>query len=164
MVRAFGPKELVKHPKNPCFGCGPAHPKGLGLSFLKDGERVIGSLEVTMDLQGFPDRLHSGMLYAALIDAAKWTVIGLRNRMGVPIRTSALSTRRWGLVGERLTLVGRITRSSLRTVTVKCEAGDQNRALVASLERDFEILPRQQFMVRLGYDKLPESLDELVPP
>lgn len=163
-MRGFGPKELTSHPKNPCFGCGPAHPRGLGLTFLKDGERVVGTLQVTDDVQGFPGRLHSGVLYASLIDAAKWTVIGLRGRLGVPVRTSALSTRRWGLVGERLSLVGRITRSTLRSVTVRCEAGDQNRALVASLERDFEILNRQHFMVRLGYEKLPESLDELVPP
>ena len=46
-------------------------------------------------LEGWPARLHSGVLYLAMLDAANWTVYGLHDRVGLPVETSALTLLRW---------------------------------------------------------------------
>src|SRR5438093_910717 len=50
---------------NPCFGCGPGNPRGLRLSFRRMGDRVETSLLADVTMEGWPRRLHSGILSTA---------------------------------------------------------------------------------------------------
>jgi hypothetical protein len=86
---------LENDPRNPCIGCGPRNPRGLRLQFRKEGDEIASGLLAEESLEGWPGRLHSGVLYLAMLDVANWTVYGLRNRVGLPIRTSALTLHRW---------------------------------------------------------------------
>jgi len=47
---------------NPCFGCGPRNPRGLRLSFHRVGDRVETMLLADVTMEGWPGRLHSGIL------------------------------------------------------------------------------------------------------
>ena len=47
---------------NPCFGCGPGNPRGLRLSFHRVGDRVETMLLADVTMEGWPGRLHSGIL------------------------------------------------------------------------------------------------------
>lgn len=148
---------------NPCFGCGPAHPHGLRLQFREADGVVHASLVATPERQGWPGRLHSGILYLALLETANWTLYGTRGRVGVPTRTSALEVVRWVATGERLTLRGRLVGNAGGSATVEAEALDEAGRRVGRLERAFDVLEREAFLGRMGYDRLPAGLDDCFP-
>jgi len=154
---------LENDPRNPCIGCGPRNPRGLRLEFRRQGDRVVSEVLADPSLEGWPGRLHSGVLYLAMLDVANWTVYGLRNRVGLPIRTSALTLHRWVPTGTRLRLVGvQGPSGSDADLLIRVEAHD-GAERVASLDREYALASRAEFVKRLGYDALPEVLREVVP-
>lgn len=151
---------LENDPANPCVGCGPEHPWGLRLAFEKEGDEVRSALRVTPQMVGWPNRLHSGLLYLAMTETANWTVYGILGRVGLPVRTSALDARRFVRVGETLALRGRWDAT---TRTAHIEALDADGGLVAKLERAYDLPSREEFRRRMGEDALPPAFDELIP-
>lgn len=154
---------LENDPRNPCIGCGPEHPTGLRLAFRREGDAVVTTLVASPRYQGWPDRLHSGILYLAMLEAANWTMYGLRGRVGLPVRTSALEARRWVSTGERLTLRGWLTRSEASAARTRIEAWDEKGAVVATLERDYDLPDRATFLRRMGYTAVPAGLEDEMP-
>jgi len=152
---------LENDPENPCVGCGPNNPRGLRLAFRRDGKRVASELIAHETLEGWPGRLHSGVLYLAMLDMASWTVNGLRGRVGLPVRTSALTLLRWVPTGTRVRLVG-VQDSATSDLTIRVEAQDKEGP-VARLDRSYILANRAEFEQRLGYETLPEVLREVVP-
>lgn len=154
---------LENDPRNPCVGCGPEHPTGLRLAFRREGDLVLATLDASDRYQGWPGRLHSGILYLAMLETANWTLFGLRGRVGLPLRTSALDAKRWVATGESLTLRGRLAASSAATATARVEATDGEGRLVALLERDYDLPDRATFLKRMGYTAVPAGLEEALP-
>ncbi len=154
---------LDNDPRNPCMGCGPEHPTGLRLAFRREGDAVSTVLSATGRFQGFPERLHSGLLYLALLETANWTVYGLRGRVGIPVRTSVLDPKRWVATGERLSLVGRLAPSDETSARVRVEATDAQGTVVAILERDYELPDRAAFLTRMGYKSMPPAFEKDFP-
>ncbi len=152
---------LENDPVNPCIGSGPNNPRGLRLEFRRDGKRVETELFADETLEGWPERLHSGVLYLAMLDVANWTVYGLHDRVGLPVQTSALTLLRWVPTGTRLRLVG-IENSETTDLTIQVEAQDEHGP-VARLDRSYVLASRAEFERRLGYKRLPEVLREVVP-
>lgn len=151
---------LENDPRNPCVGCGPENPVGLRLAFRRLGDRVETRLAATEVHQGWPGRLHSGILYLAMLETANWTLYGLTGRVGLPTRTSALGAQRWVRVGETLTLAGRRDADGV----VRVEATDADGRPVATLERAYDLVDRATFLRRMGYDEVPAGLEEALPP
>ncbi|MGI9540351.1 MAG: PaaI family thioesterase [Miltoncostaeaceae bacterium] len=59
---------LLNPPEVPdCFVCGPANPEGLGLEIRQDGEGAVATFTPRPAHQGYPERMHGGLV-AALID------------------------------------------------------------------------------------------------
>lgn len=154
---------LENDARNPCVGCGPENPVGLRLRFVREGAEVSTTLVAGPTLQGWPSRLHSGILYLALLETANWTVFALRGRVGLPTRTSALEATRLVVTGERLRLTGRGAASGGEALQVIVEAHDEHGALVARIEREFQMLDRTEMIRRLGYEGVPPELEELLP-
>src|SRR5207237_7944996 len=109
------------HPRNPCTGCGTDPPTGLRLAFRGEGDIVTTSFAASGRFQGWPERLHSGILYLAMLETANWTVYGLRGRVGVPVRTGPLDAKRWIATGETLGLRARRTTTAASTSNAKIE-------------------------------------------
>ncbi len=147
---------------NPCFGCGPGNAKGLRLSFRRMGDRVETSLLTLVTMEGWPGRLHSGILYTAMLETANWTVYGITGRIGVPVRTSALSSQRWVPTGMRLRIAGRAMHQGLNSLTVAVEAASSDRQPVATLDRDFVLPNRRELLERMGYEQIPEAFAGLI--
>jgi len=57
--------------ENPCFGCGPANPRGMRLKFETDADRqrVVGRFRIGPDYQGAHGFLHGGII-ATILDEA----------------------------------------------------------------------------------------------
>ncbi len=112
-------------------------------------------------MEGWPERLHSGILYTAMLETANWTVFGVTGRIGVPVRTSALSLQRWVPTGTRLRIAGRAMHKDLKSLTVAVEASSDGQS-VATLDRDFVLLNRREFLERMGYEQVPEAFAGLI--
>lgn len=152
--------ELENDDANPCVGCGPKNPMGLRLAFEQVDGATRSRLRVDAHMVGWPNRLHSGLLYLAMTETANWSVYGALGRVGLPVRTSALDAKRFVRVGETLTLIGRWDAA---TRTARIEATDEKGAIVAKLEREYVLPTRAQFRARMGEDALPPEFEELVP-
>lgn len=151
---------LETDPRNPCVGCGPENPVGLRLQFRRVGDRVETRLAATERHQGWPGRLHSGILYLAMLETANWTLYGMTGRVGLPKSTSALGLQGWVRVGETLTLTGRREDGNV----VRVDATDDAGRPVATLERAYDLVDRATFLKRMGYDEMPAGLEEALPP
>lgn len=154
--------ELANDERNPCVGCGPTDPRGLRLAFAREEGHVVAHMSVRDELRGWPGRLHSGILYLALLETANWTVFGLTGKVGFPLRTSALEVRGWVPVGSTLTLTGGLVqRSAPVRVRARASVGGEP---VASLERDFDFPSPDEAARRLGYEALPAVLEGFFEP
>jgi acyl-coenzyme A thioesterase PaaI-like protein len=60
-------------PKNACFGCGPANPKGLRVRSFAEGERVIADWAPEPHHEAFPGVLNGGVIGALLDCHSNWT-------------------------------------------------------------------------------------------
>lgn len=154
---------LENDPDNPCFGCGPANADGLRLAFERGAQGARTRLDATREREGWPQRLHSGLLYLAMLETANWTVFALRGRVGLPVRTSALDARRWVATGETLEIEGRAVEAQDAALAVEVTARGADGALAAMLTRAYALPRRGELARRLGYDALPEALLALVP-
>ncbi|HVL47687.1 MAG TPA: hypothetical protein VM889_03935 [Candidatus Thermoplasmatota archaeon] len=155
---------LENTPGNPCVGCGPEHPTGLRLAFEREGDIVRTRFEATASREGWPDRLHSGLLYLAMLETANWTLYGLGGRVGIPARTSALDAKRWVATGETLILAGRAVAPREREAAILVEAKDATGASVASLSREYDLPSRAEFLRRMGYERMPAGFEDALPP
>lgn len=151
---------LESDPQNTCFGCGPDNPVGLQLTFERDGDTVVSTFVPTDTMEGWPGRLHSGILYTAMVEVANWTVHGLLDRLGFPADTSALDLRRWVGTGEQLELVGELVDPEHGgEAAVRVTARDDSGEIVAQLVREFELPSREAFLTKTGYDEVPTVLE-----
>jgi hypothetical protein len=152
------PEPLENDPANPCIGCGPSNPLGLRLAFARQGREVVADFLPGQHHQGWPMRLHSGVLYLAMLEAANWTFWGLTSKVGVPAHTSALEARRLVRIGEPVRLVGE--QEGPEEVAVRALMADE---VVARLTRRYRVLDREAFLRAMGYDAVPEAFAEAFP-
>ncbi len=63
--------KLDPKPDNPCFGCGGANPRGMGLVFEQDDarQRIVGRFRLGEEYQGGSGFLHGGII-ALLLDGS----------------------------------------------------------------------------------------------
>lgn len=152
---------LENDPTNACIGCGEANPVGLKLAFDRAPGGARASFAVDARWQGFPGRLHSGILYVALIETANWSLFGHTGRMGLPARTSALEMTRRVAVGETLALEGRVLRldEGARTASVEATARLPGGPAVGRIDRDYRLVDERAFLDAMGYDELPAGYE-----
>lgn len=60
-------------PKNTCFGCGPANPKGLRIRSFPEGESVVAEWKAEPHHEAFPGMLNGGIIGALLDCHSNWT-------------------------------------------------------------------------------------------
>lgn len=154
---------LANDDANTCFGCGPGNPRGLRLSFRRVGKGVETTLPSDVTMEGWPGRLHSGILYTAMLETANWTVYGIASRIGIPVRTSALGLQRWVPTGERLRIRGHVKSTDGNRLAVAIETFTSEGVSVAALDRDFILPNRREFLDRMGYEEIPEVFAGLIP-
>lgn len=152
---------LENDPANPCIGCGPANPAGLQLVFDKTVEGAKTAFSVDERWQGFPGRLHSAILYLALIETMNWSLQARTGRMGLPTRTSELEMKRRVDVGTTLGLEGRVRSwdTAARTAALEAWATTASGEPVGRLERTYALVDEATFLARMGYTSLPAAYE-----
>ncbi len=97
--------DLENPADNPCFGCGPNHPRGLRLKFseetAEDGQReIVTHFEPQPDEIGWPTLFHHGLQFLVLYEVSYWAALTLGGRLMVsegPIDYTAARLARVGV-------------------------------------------------------------------
>ena len=124
-------KIAKKIPKNTCFGCGPANPKGMHLKFTMDGNDAVvrGAFRLPGHFQGSRQVLHGGIV-ALLVDEA----MGKFNRLDEIIApTAELSVEylRPVPVGRKIVVEARRIRQEGRNYWREATIQDEQGKLLA---------------------------------
>ncbi len=104
---------LQNPPDNPCFGCGPRHPRGLRLAFER-GVGADGTPEIRTaftpqpDEIGWPGIFHTGLHFAVLYEVSYWTALTLGGRLMVSTGPGTYEHRRLPRVGRLHRAVARL--------------------------------------------------------
>jgi hypothetical protein len=122
---------LENPPENPCFGCGPRHPRGLHLSFEEttapDGVPEVRTKFVPKpDEIGWPTLFHHGLHFMVLYETSYWTALTLGHRLWVsqgPITYDALRLPR---VGVAHVVRGRITKTTAEQLEIRAETATES--------------------------------------
>lgn len=77
MTRLENPRE------NPCFGCGPEHPRGLHLTFEREGDVVLCRHTAAPDEIGWPGIMHTGLHMTVLFETCYWAALELTGKIHV---------------------------------------------------------------------------------
>ncbi|MFZ0472834.1 MAG: PaaI family thioesterase, partial [Bacteroidales bacterium] len=71
-------RRKVRNPFDPdqnlCFGCGPANPAGLKLTFEEDEEKLYAEWQPSAHFQGYTNVLHGGIIATLLDETGAWCV------------------------------------------------------------------------------------------
>ncbi|HYS73644.1 MAG TPA: hypothetical protein VEO96_06660 [Thermoplasmata archaeon] len=79
------------------------------------------------------------------------------------MRTSALNLQRWVPTGMRLRIAGRAKATGPNRLAVAVEAYSPDGQPLATLDRDFVLPNRREFIDKMGYEEIPEAFAGLIP-
>jgi len=118
-----------------CFVCGSQNPRGLHVTFERDGPRGCRAEYVAESHDvGWPGLMHGGLLFTLMDEAVAWAVCyaGLRGVTG----KAETRFRRPVTVGTRLIITGEVVDHARRAVRARSEIrrADEPSQVVADLD------------------------------
>lgn len=118
-------------PEQRCFGCGPHNEHGLRMRFFREGDEVWSELAPRDGHEGPPGILHGGLQTTLLDEVAVWTLIGLRQKMGLTFSLQARLLRPVRM-DQPVIARGRIEAEAERTATVRASLEQEGRRVAAA--------------------------------
>jgi acyl-coenzyme A thioesterase PaaI-like protein len=124
-----------------CFACGEKNDRGLHMEFRREGERAVCDYAPCEYQQGYPGRMHGGLVATLLDEAMGWAVYGAR-QWGATARLSVRFRRPVGL-DQKLRVDAWITHNRGRLIELRGEVRDESGTLLAEGEGTFMKLDEQ---------------------
>ncbi|MHB8585556.1 MAG: PaaI family thioesterase [Thermoplasmatota archaeon] len=129
------PTHLENPVDSPCWGCGPLHPRGLHLSFEREGDAVRTSYVPKTDEVGWPGLFHTGLHFAVLFETCYWAALELTGRVHIASGTHQFHQARLPRVGRPFVSVARIVGAEGSTmIRVRAETTNADGKLCGWLE------------------------------
>lgn len=131
-----------------CFACGTQNPLGLHLEFRRDGDDVVAHYRPRREDQGFPGRLHGGLLSLMLDEAMGWALF-IEETFAV---TARMETRFRGpaSLDAELEVRARVTHHSSRGWRVTSEIRTTAGKVIAEAKGVFVRMPEAQEVAARG--------------
>lgn len=134
-----------------CFVCGEGNERGLGARFRAVGDRVVLEICVPPGFDGYPGRVHGGVVSALLDETIGWACSASAHRLFL---TAELTVRfkRPVPVGERIVVSGRMLERTGRVAVGSGRIEDGSGRLLAVAKGRFVLLPEgehQEIVPRL---------------
>ncbi|MGA9839143.1 MAG: hypothetical protein WBF81_01885 [Thermoplasmata archaeon] len=157
---------LENPPENPCFGCGPQHPRGLKLRFDRtraaDGvEELRTSFVPQPDEVGWPGLFHTGLHFTVLYEVSYWTALTLGGRLMVSTGPGTYEHRRLPRVGQPHVARARFGPSTGDLRTVRATTASAEGRPCGTLETTWRTVGRAE--IERGGLRLPEYLLAEIP-
>ncbi|MGA8710723.1 MAG: hypothetical protein WB786_05785 [Thermoplasmata archaeon] len=152
---------LENPPENPCFGCGPHHPRGLHLGFRQeladDGTpEVRGEFTPKPDEIGWPTLFHHGLHFTVLYEASYWTALTLGGKLWVSHGPISYTTERLPRVGARYTVAARISAREASGLRIVARTASEHGRPCGALESAWR--PASREVIQRAGIPLPEYL------
>ncbi len=118
-----------------CYACGEANERGLHMEFRREGGRAICDFTPCAHQEGYPGRMHGGIVATMIDEAMGWAVYGeaqwgatarLNVRYRLPVR-----------LDELLHIEAWVTKNRGRLIELRAEVRDPAGALLAEGEGVF---------------------------
>lgn len=159
--------ELENPPGNPCFGCGPAHPRGLHLRFesdrAPDGEPEVSTrFTPKPDEIGWPTLFHHGLHFLVLYETSYWAALNLGGRLWVSHGPIGYTAARLPRVGVEHVARARLVARSPETLTVRASSATADGRPCGVLESTWT--PVRTDMIERAKVPLPDYLRAEIPP
>ncbi len=143
-----------------CYGCGAENAHGLHMEFRREGERTICDFTPVDFQQGYPGRMHGGIVSTMIDEAMGWAVYHSK-KWGTTARL-AVRYRRPVDLGSRLRVEAWITNQRHRLIELRAEVRDETGTLLADSEGTYMLLDAQTASMlsdlarHVGRDDAPE--------
>jgi acyl-coenzyme A thioesterase PaaI-like protein len=118
-----------------CYACGVENQQGLHMAFRREGGRAVCHYVPEPYQQGYPGRMHGGLVATMIDEAMGWAVYGAQ-AWGATARLSV----RFRLpipLNEELRIEAWITKDRARLIELRGEVRDARGALLAEGEGTF---------------------------
>ena len=159
--------ELENPPENPCFGCGPNHPRGLRLRFetvrADDGTPEVTTRFTPMaDEVGWPTLFHHSLHFGVLYEVSYWAALTLGGRLWVSVGPVTYAADRLPRVGVAHLARARIERSDADLLSIRATSATIEGKPCGSLESTWRPA-RKDVIERAGIPLPPYLLEEIRP-
>jgi len=118
-----------------CYACGERNERGLRMEFRVEGERTVCDYDPQEYQQGYPGRMHGGLVATMLDEAMGWAVYAAR-AWGATARLN-VRYRQPIPLGERLRVEAWVTQNRSRLIELRGEVRDRHGALLAEADGTF---------------------------
>ena len=118
-----------------CYACGAENEGGLHMQFRREGERTVCEYTPCDYQQGYPGRMHGGLVMTMIDEAMGWAVYGARE-WGATARLN-VRFRRPVRLDQALRIEAWITKDRSRLIELRGEVRDATGALLAEGEGTF---------------------------
>ncbi|HZP55970.1 MAG TPA: PaaI family thioesterase [Dehalococcoidia bacterium] len=144
-----------------CFACGEMNPRGLHMHFRREGDRTVCDYAPDDALQGYPGRMHGGVVATLIDEAMGWAVY----HASAWAATARLNVRyrRPVRLGRPLRVEAWVTRDRARMLELRAEVRDATGVVVAEGDAIFMKLDERmagelsELAVRVGRDDAPPA-------
>jgi hypothetical protein len=159
--------ELENPVDSPCFGCGPAHPRGLRLRFEQvvadDGVPEVRSTFVPKpDEVGWPTLFHHGLHFMVLNEVSYWAALTLVGKVWVLAGPATYATDRLPRVGVSHVARARILYRESDRLRIRATTSTSAGKPCGSLEADWRLASRA--VIERAQVPLPDYLVEDLAP
>ncbi|HEY7569374.1 MAG TPA: PaaI family thioesterase [Gemmatimonadaceae bacterium] len=118
-----------------CYACGVENQNGLHMEFRRDGDRTVCDYTPCDYQQGYPNRMHGGLVATMIDEAMGWAVYGARE-WGATARLN-VRFRRPVRLDQTLRIEAWVTNDRSRLIELRGEVRDASGALLAEGDGTF---------------------------
>ncbi len=153
--------ELENPVESPCFGCGPAHARGLRLRFEQVvGEDGVPEVQSTFvpkpDEVGWPTLFHHGLHFMVLNEVSYWAALTLSGKVWVLAGPATYATDRLPRVGVSHVARARILQQEPDRLRIRATTATSEGKPCGSLEANWR--PASRAVVERAKIPLPDYL------
>jgi uncharacterized protein (TIGR00369 family) len=118
-----------------CFACGAENDHGLHMEFRRENGRAIADYTPREYQQGYPGRMHGGIVTTLIDEAMGWAVYGAA-QWGATARLS-VRFRKPVRLDQTLRIEAWVTNNRSRLLELRAEVRDPDGTLLADAEGTF---------------------------
>ena len=148
-------RRKIRNPFDPgqnlCFGCGPANPAGLKLTFEEDDTKLYAEWQPSVHFQGYTNVLHGGIIATLLDETGAWCVNVKAGTSGVTSSMTVKYLKPVYISKGTVTIEASVISRERKSARLLCCLFDGEGKKCAEADLDYFIYPEDIARKRYSY-------------